>query len=45
MKCIKKCYILNAMDGTDDDILWNDSEDGDIDTNWSRQIESDMFCI
>jgi hypothetical protein len=27
----KKCCVSNAMDGTDDDMLWNDSEeDGDV---------------
>jgi hypothetical protein len=26
-----KCCIFSAMDGTDDDMLWNDSEeDGDV---------------
>jgi hypothetical protein len=51
------------MDGTDDDMLWNgseedghvnseceedegtDCEDGECDTNWYRQIESNMLCI
>jgi len=23
----KKCYISNAVDGTDDDMLWNGSEE------------------
>jgi hypothetical protein len=31
VKCFKKCYISNAVDGTDDDMWWNDSEeDGDV---------------
>jgi hypothetical protein len=30
-KGFKKCCISNAMDGTDDDILWNGSkEDGNV---------------
>ena len=27
VKGIKKCYILNAVDSNDDDILGNDNED------------------
>jgi hypothetical protein len=31
MKCFKKCCISNAVDGTDDDMLWNGSEeDGNV---------------
>ena len=32
VKFFKKCFISNAVDGTDDeDMLWNDNEeDGDI---------------
>ena len=31
VKCFKKCSISNTVDGTDDDMLWNDSEeDGDV---------------
>jgi hypothetical protein len=31
VKGFKKCYISNAVDGTDDDLLWNDSEeDGNV---------------
>jgi len=26
VKCFKNCYISNAVDGTDDDMFWNDSE-------------------
>jgi hypothetical protein len=28
VKGFKKCCISNAVDGTDDDLLWNDSEEG-----------------
>ena len=27
MKGFKKCHISNAADGTDDDMLWNGSEE------------------
>ena len=31
MKGFKKCCISNAVDETDNDVLWNDSEeDGDV---------------
>ena len=31
MKGFKKCCISNAVDKTDNDVLWNDSEeDGDV---------------
>jgi len=31
VKCFKKCCISTAVDGTDDDMLWNGSEqDGNI---------------
>jgi hypothetical protein len=28
VKFFKTCFISGAVDGTDDDILWNDSEKG-----------------
>jgi hypothetical protein len=28
VKSFKKCCIPNAVDGTDGDMLWNDSEEG-----------------
>ena len=34
VKGFKKCCISNAVDGTDDDMLWNGSEDGDSNTDW-----------
>jgi hypothetical protein len=30
----KNCCISCAVNGTDGDMLWNDSEDGDCDTDW-----------
>ena len=27
MKCFKQCCISSAVDGTDDDMLWNGSEE------------------
>jgi len=45
VKVFKKCHISNAMDETDDEMLWNESEedeedkgndceDGDSDIDW-----------
>jgi len=31
-KRFRQCCISNAVDGTDDDMLWNDCENGIIDT-------------
>jgi hypothetical protein len=31
VKGFRKCCVSTAVDGTDDDVLWNDSEeDGDV---------------
>jgi hypothetical protein len=27
VKGFKKCFLSSAVDGTDDDLLWNDSEE------------------
>ena len=37
VKGFKKCCISKAVDGTDDDMLWNDEEDGPI----RSEIEED----
>jgi len=47
LKDFKRCCISNAVNGTDDDMLWNvrseceegestDCEDGDSDTDWVK---------
>ena len=39
VKGFKKCYISTALDGADDDMSWNDSEeDGDV-TNEHQEDE------
>jgi hypothetical protein len=38
VKGFKKCCISNAVDGTDDDMLWNDSEE---DGNVGSECEED----
>ena len=38
MKGFKNCCVSNAMDGTDDDMLWNGSEE---DGHVRRECEGD----
>jgi len=38
VKGFKKCCLLNAVDGTDDDMLWNGSEE---DGNVKSECEED----
>ena len=63
VKGFQKCCMSSVVDGTDDDMLWNGSEeggsvrteceedegtgcaDGDSDTDWYSQIESDMLYV
>jgi hypothetical protein len=43
MKGFKKCYISNALDGTDDDVLWNGSEkDGAV--RGECEVDEDTDC-
>jgi len=42
VRSFKKCYISNALDGSEDDILWeNDCEDKD-DSDWVADNDSVM---
>ena len=38
VKCFKKCCVFNAVDGTEDDMLWNGSEE---DGNARSECEKD----
>jgi hypothetical protein len=41
-KGFKKCCISNAVDETDDDMLWNGSkEDGDVRSEWEGDERAD----
>jgi hypothetical protein len=42
MKGFKRCCISNAMDGTDDDMLWNGSEE---DGNLRSECEEDEGTV
>ena len=43
MKCCKKCFISNAMDRTDDDMLWNGSEE-DVDVRGECEEDEGTDC-
>jgi hypothetical protein len=43
LKAFKKCCISNAMDGTDNYMLWNGSEeDGDVRSEYEE--DEDIDC-
>ena len=45
MKGFRKCYICNAMDGTDGDMLWNGcEEDGHVRSEREEQESTDFEC-
>jgi len=42
-KSFKKCYIINDLDGTEDDVLWAEEYDkSDTDSNDTRTDTSDV---
>jgi len=55
VKGFQKCCLSSILDDIDYDKLWNDGkedgnvrrecEDEDSDTDWERQIESNMCCV
>jgi hypothetical protein len=41
VKGVKKCCISNAVDGTDDDILWNDVQVGSVRSEFEEDEGTD----
>ena len=41
VKSLKKASISNALDGTEDDVIWQEAEIGDNDVNNSSASESE----
>jgi hypothetical protein len=41
VKGFKKCCISNAVDGTDDDTLWNGSKDMNDGSEWEEDEGTD----
>jgi hypothetical protein len=44
VKSLKKAGISNALDGTEDDVMWQEAEVGDNDVNDSSASESES-CL
>ena len=42
IRSFKKCHISNAMDGSEDDILWEDDGEDKDDTDWVKGNNSVM---
>ena len=42
VRSFKKCCIRNALDGSDDDILWEDAGEDKDDSDWVTDNDSVM---
>jgi len=42
VRSFKKCGISNALDGSEDDILWEDDGEDKDDSDWVTDIDSVM---
>ena len=42
VRSFKKCYISNALDGSEDDILWEDDGEDKDDSDWVTDNDSVM---
>ena len=42
VRSFKKCYIRNALDGSEDDILWEDDGEDKDDSDWVTDNDSVM---
>jgi len=42
VRYFKKCCISNALDGSEDDILWEDDDEDKDDSNWVTHNDSVM---
>jgi hypothetical protein len=42
VRSFKKCYISNALDGSEDDILWEDDGEDKDDSDWVTDSDSVM---
>jgi hypothetical protein len=40
VRSFKKCYICNALDGSEDDILWEDDGEDKDDSDWVTDNDS-----
>jgi len=42
-RSFKKCCISNALDGSEDDIVWEDDVDDKDDSDWVESTDNDSF--
>ena len=42
IRSFKKCYVSNALDGSEDDILWEDDGEDKDDSDWVTDNDSVM---
>jgi hypothetical protein len=40
VKSFKKCYISNALDGSEDDTVWEDNVDDKDDSDWVESTDN-----
>jgi hypothetical protein len=41
VKGFKKCSVSSTADGTDDDMLWNGSKDGNVESEYEEYEDTD----
>jgi hypothetical protein len=41
VRSFKKCCISNALDGTEDDIVWEDDVEDNDDSDWVESTDND----
>jgi hypothetical protein len=42
VRSFKKCCISNALDGSEDDILWEDDVEDKDDSDWVESTDNDL---
>ena len=42
IRSFKKCYISTALDGSEDDILWEDDDEDKDDSDWVTDSDTVM---
>jgi hypothetical protein len=42
VRSFKKCCISNALDGSEDDIVWKDDVEDEDDSDWVESTDNDL---
>jgi hypothetical protein len=42
--CQKKCCVSNALDGSEDVIIWEDDVEDKDDSDWVERMDNDSVC-